>query len=324
MCQISFFVVIFIFIIAEYRQLFKYIMKVDKKKLIYSTVQGGIMFKKYAAITAACAVYAFGYACFLSPNRLAPGGVSGLAVILGRFLPIDSGIIILCLNIPLLAAGFFVFGKVFLFPTLYATVVSSLFISAASFLPAGLLPVTGDLLIAGAAGGVLLGAGIGWIFRLGATTGGTDIVVRLLTRKLPHIRSGFFFLAVDSLVVILSAIVFGHADLALYAALSLFVSTKVFDAVLYGTNTARLLLIITAKPAEVIAEATKKLDLGITVLEAKGGYTGTSNTLLVCAVKKPAYPAMRQLVQRQDPAAFMIVASADEVYGTGFLSKENP
>lgn len=278
------------------------------------------MVKKYSMITAACVIYALGYACFLSPNQLAPGGMSGLAVVLGEFIPIDEGIIILCLNTPLLIAGAIVFGSQFFFSTIYATVVSSLFISAASYLPEMFLPLTGDLLTAGLAGGVMTAVGMGLIFREGATTGGTDIIVRLIQRKVPHIRTGALFLVVDSCIVALSAVVFGNINLALYAAIALFANTKVFDAILYGTNSARLLLIITSKPEEIIAQATQPpLELGVTVVESRGGYTGAENTMLVCAVKKPVFPKMQKLVLTIDPAAFIIVSSADEIYGEGFI-----
>jgi len=278
------------------------------------------MLKRCAIITAACAVYAIGYACFLSPNHLAPGGVSGLAVILGEFVPLNQGIIILCLNIPLLAAGAITFGKDFLVSTLYATVVSSLFISIASLLPSDFLPPTHDLLTAGLAGGVLTAVGMGIIFRQSATTGGTDIIVRLIQKKLPHLRTGILFLTVDSIVVALSAAVFGNINLALYAAISLFAATKVFDAVLYGTNAQRLLIIITNNPKKIIDAAAKPLNIGITVAETRGGYTGEPNTMLICAVRKTVFPAVKQTVLAADPAAFLIVSSADEIYGIGFIS----
>lgn len=278
------------------------------------------MLKRYTAITAACVIYAVGYACFLSPNHLAPGGVSGLAVILGEFVPVSKGIIILLLNLPLLIVGAAVFGSRFLFSTMYASVVSSLLISAASCLPAGFLPVTDDLLTAGLAGGALIAVGMGLIFRQNATTGGTDIIVSLIRRKIPHVRTGVIFLAVDSFVVVLSAAVFGDVDLALYAAVSLFVSTKVFDAVLYGTNSARLLLIITRCPEKVIGDAAKTLKIGITAVRAKGGYTSEEKTMLVCAVRKAAFPAVKEWVLSVDPEAFIIVSSADEIYGKGFIS----
>ncbi len=276
------------------------------------------MHKQIPLITAACVIYAAGYACFLAPNHLAPGGISGLAVILSHLTGLNNGILILALNLPLLLIGAFAFGFRFFFSTLYATLISSTFISAAAFLPSGFLPVTKDLLTAGLAGGVLTAAGMGLIFRAGATTGGTDIIVRLIGKRLPHIKTGMLFLVVDSCVVTLSAIVFGNIDLALYAAVALVTNTRVFDAVLYGTNAARLLLIVTATPTEVIKQATRKLELGVTVLDARGGYTSQARTVLVCAVKKRAFPAMKRLTLTVDPGAFLIVTSADEIYGTGF------
>jgi uncharacterized membrane-anchored protein YitT (DUF2179 family) len=142
-------------------------------------------------------------------------------------------------------------------------------------------------------------------------------------RKIPHVRTGVLFLAVDSFVVTLSAIVFGNINVALYAAISLFVSTRVFDAVLCGTNSARLLLIITKKPASAIQTAVNHLNLGVTVVETKGGYTGENNTMLVCAVKKTAFPALKKMLLSADPQAFLIVSSADEIYGKGFISHGN-
>ncbi len=276
--------------------------------------------KRYTIITAACVIYAIGYACFLSPNHLAPGGISGIAVVLGEFLPLNKGLIILLLNLPLLAVGAIVFGRSFFLSTLYATAASSLLISAAALLPKTFLPLTEDLLTAGLAGGTLLAVGMGLIFRQSATTGGTDIIVRLIQRKLPHVRTGMIFLTVDSCVIALSAAVFGNVNLALYAAISLLASTKVFDAILYGTNSQRLLIIITGHPEKVIRTATKQLNIGVTVIETRGGYTGNANTMLLCAVRKIAFPAVKETVLSADPGAFIIVSSADEIYGKGFIS----
>ena len=261
-------------------------------------------FRKYALITVACIAYAVAIAVFLDPHALAPGGVSGLAIVLSSFLSIDTGMIILLFNIPLLIVGTIRLGRSFAAGTIYATVVSSLMVTGISAaMSAWSVPVpSDDYLLNAVVGGALQAVGIGVIFRCGATTGGTDML----------------FMCIDSTIIALSAIVTGSIEIALYAAISLIVCSYLIDRILYGPDTAKFLIIITDRAAEVISAVFEKYDIGITRMNGKGAYTGDGKEVLLCAVKKPLAPYVCDVVHSVDKKAFVIITDAAEVHGEGF------
>ena len=277
-------------------------------------------FRKYALITVACIAYAVAIAVFLDPHALAPGGVSGLAIVLSSFLSIDTGMIILLFNIPLLIVGTIRLGRSFAAGTIYATVVSSLMVTGISAaMSAWSVPVpSDDYLLNAVVGGALQAVGIGVIFRCGATTGGTDIVIRLLLLRHRHLHTGMLFMCIDSTIIALSAIVTGSIEIALYAAISLIVCSYLIDRILYGPDTAKFLIIITDRAAEVISAVFEKYDIGITRMNGKGAYTGDGKEVLLCAVKKPLAPYVCDVVHSVDKKAFVIITDAAEVHGEGF------
>lgn len=279
--------------------------------------------RQYTLITLACAAYAVAIAVFLDPHALAPGGVSGLAIVLSKFIPLDTGIIILLFNIPLLIIGTIRLGRSFAAGTIYATVVSSLMITGINgVMAAWNVPLPShDLLLNGVVGGALQAVGIGVIFRCGATTGGTDILIRLLLLHHRHLQTGMLFLCVDSTIIALSAIVSGSIEIALYAAISLVVSSYIIDRILYGPDTAKFLIIITDRAAEVINAVFEKYDIGMTRLNGKGAYTGDGKEVLLCAIKKPLAPYVCDIVHTVDKKAFVIVTDAAEVHGEGFQER---
>ncbi|MGN1345547.1 MAG: YitT family protein [Eubacteriales bacterium] len=191
--------------------------------------------RRYTVITLGCALYAAGFALFLEPAHLAAGGVSGIAVLVTHFWEaVDGGTVIFLLNLPLLLVGSLVFGGRFFFGTVWATVVSSGMISLAEhFMYA---PIGDDRYFCAVMGALLTGVGMGMIFRCGATTGGTDIVVRLIQRRVPKIKTGYLFLFVDAAVVLASGVVFGDAATVVYSALSLAANTLVLNLMLYGVT----------------------------------------------------------------------------------------
>lgn len=276
--------------------------------------------QKYGVITLACAAYAVAIAVFLDPYALAPGGVSGLAIVLSTCIPLDTGIIILLFNVPLLIIGSLRLGKSFAAGTIYATVTSSLMITGITYIIATLhlsLP-SNDLLLNSIVGGVLQAVGIGVIFRCGATTGGTDIIIRLLLLRHRHLHTGKLFLCVDSLIIFLSVIVSRSVEIALYAALSLTVCSYLIDRIMYGPDTAKVLIIITDTPDKIVNAVFQKYDIGMTRLQGKGAYTGDAKEVLFCAIKKPLAPYVCDLIHIEDKKAFVIVADAAEVHGEGF------
>ncbi|MBQ4054666.1 MAG: YitT family protein [Clostridia bacterium] len=276
--------------------------------------------KSFLLITLGCVLYSVGFVLFISPNHLAPGGVTGISVILSKFIPLGEGTLILLMNIPLLIIGLWKFGKSFLVQTVYATVVSALMMEGVSYVvsvaPVNLIPTT-DLLLAGIVGGVVVGCGMGLIFRCGGTTGGTDIIVKLVRLRYPHIRTGKMFIIFDAMVVAASAIAFRNVEIALYAALTLVSTSLSIDYVLYGTDGARLVYIITDKHDE-ISKKLLALDVGVTVMKGIGAYTGNDKDVLMAAVRKQAFPKVRQTVSEIDEESFMIVSSASEIFGKIF------
>ncbi len=276
--------------------------------------------KNFLLITLGCVLYSVGFVLFISPNHLAPGGVTGISVILSKFIPLGEGTLILLMNIPLLIIGLWKFGKSFLVQTVYATVVSALMMEGISYIvsvaPVNLIPTT-DLLLAGIVGGVVVGCGMGLIFRCGGTTGGTDVVVKLVRLRYPHIRTGKMFIIFDAMVVAASAIVFRNVEIALYAALTLVATSLSIDQVLYGTDGARLVYIITERHEEV-SKKLLNLDVGVTVMKGIGAYTGNEKDVIMAAVRKQAFPKVRQAVSEIDEDSFMIVSSASEIFGKRF------
>lgn len=264
-------------------------------------------------------MYAVGIACFLDPNRLIPGGVSGLSIMISHLVDwVGTGALIFILNVPLLIAGLIKFGKNFLFSTVYVTALSSVAIDLIGHLAAKHLPITDDLLLSALAGGSLMAVGLGLVLRGGGTTGGTDIVTKFLRLRFKHVKTGNIYLMVDSAVILTSAIVFRDIEGALYAAFSLIVSTRVLDLVLYGGDSAKLVYIISERADEIAGRLMLELNLGATYLEGRGAYTGEQKNVLMCAAHRRSFPKIRALVSQVDDMAFMIVGSAQEIFGKGF------
>lgn len=271
---------------------------------------------KYAIRTAAAAVYAMGISLFLDPNSLAPGGVSGISIILNRITSVDTGTLILLLNIPILMFGAWKFGIRFMFATIYSTVMASLFINLIGTFP----PVTRDPLLAALAGGCLVAVGIGMTFRSGSTTGGMDIVIRFLREKLPHLKTGSLMLSLDAVVVSASALAFRDVERALYAGISLGVTSFVLDLVLYGRDSAKLIYIISDHAREISERLLRELGVGVTYLEGAGAYSGKEKQVIFCVMRKPLSPKAEAVVKEEDPHAFLIVTNATEIYGEGYKS----
>ena len=269
---------------------------------------------RYAAIIVGCLIYAAGIAIFLDPNGLAPGGVTGIAIMISYATRIPTGTLVLIINIPLLIIGAWKFGRNFLMYTAVSTVLSSLMINWLSAISLGI----GDKLLSGIVGGTLMAVGMGIVFKCGGTTGGSDILVKLLRLKYRHLRTGTLFAITDTIIVAASALVFKNIENALYAGIALAVSSIVLDLVLYGPDEAKSVMIISDRAEDVAKRILEELDIGVTYLQGRGAYTGADKQVLLCAMRKALFPKVRQIVQQEDPAAFMIVSNATEIFGEGF------
>ena len=270
--------------------------------------------KNYSMITLAAIVYAAGVSLFLDPNNLAPGGVTGIAILIGRLSGLGTGILILLLNVPLLLLGIWKFGWKFIFSTFYAIFV----ISAATDMLAPVGAVTKEPILAAAAGGALTAAGLGIVFRAGATTGGMDIVIKVLRIKYPHIRTGSLFLITDVMIASMSGLVFGNVDVVLYALIAIFIMSYVLDLVLYGGDEAKLFYIVSDRPEKIAERILGEIDLGVTYLEGKGAYSSQNKKVIMCVTRKQQAPGIEGVVREEDPGAFMIISGASEIYGEGY------
>ena len=275
---------------------------------------------RYALILAASLVYAAAIALFLDPNQLAPGGVSGIAIILNRLTHLPTGTLTLMMNIPLLALGMWKLGWRFVLSTLTAVVSSSLFTNLLA--PYG--PLTDDRLLAAAAGGAMMAIGIGMLFKLGATSGGTDILIRVIKLKYKHLKTGQLFLATDCCVIAASALIFHDIDLALYAAMATMICSFCLDLVLYGRDEAKLVYLITNQEKTIANRLMAELEIGVTYLQGQGAYTKDNKRVILCAMHKRLLPQVQEIAMKEDPCAFLIVTSASEIFGEGFKDISSP
>ncbi|HKM34881.1 MAG TPA: YitT family protein [Lachnospiraceae bacterium] len=270
----------------------------------------------YILITLSSFVYAVAVSLFLDPNNLAPGGVTGISIILNRIFGINTGMMILFINIPILLLGMWKFGFRFIISTIYCTVLISIFTDLLGKIGA----VTADPLLASLTGAVLMAIGMGGIFKAGATSGGTDIIIKILRRHFPHIRTGFLFLLTDVLIVTASALVFRNIDRALYAGITVFVTSYILDLVLYGRDGAKLIFIISDESEKITNRLLEELDIGVTFIEGQGAYSRKAKQVIMCAMKKQIAPLAEAIVKDEDSGAFMIVTSATEIFGEGYKS----
>lgn len=279
--------------------------------------------KKYATwlftfikLILASVLYSIGVALFLDPNNLAPGGVTGISILLNRLTFIDTGTLILLLNIPLLLIAWKKFGLCFVTGTLFVLIL----ISGITNYLQRFEPLTGDMLLASAGGGICIALGLGIVLKCGVTTGGTDIVVRLLRIRYPHIKTGALFLLVDLTIIAGSFLVFHDLEKVMYAIIAVMVTSWGLDLVLYGKDEARLIYVISDKTDVIAKLFMDELHLGVTFLEGTGAYTDKKKKIIMCVAKKRIAPKVEEVVKLNDTNAFMIVTDADEIFGQGYKS----
>lgn len=270
---------------------------------------------RYIVITFAACIYAVGISMFLDPNNLAPGGLTGAAVILTRILPITLGTLIVIMNIPIMILGAWKFGARFTLSTLYTLVVSSAFMEVFERMS---YVVTHDKILAALVGGTLMGAGMGLCLRMETTTGGIDIIIKVLRQKYRQVKSGEMYLIIDGLILAAAALYFRDIEVSMYAGVAIVVSTYILDKVLYGSDEAKLVYIVSNKRKIIATRMMVELNMGVTLVEGKGAYNMENTEVIMCVMHKQNLTKVRNLVSEVDPEAFMIVSSATEVFGEGF------
>lgn len=267
----------------------------------------------YLWLTVGVTVFALGMNFFLAPNKIAAGGVSGLAVVVFHLFGFPVGVTMLVLNVPLFLLGVRVLGASFGARSIYGFVLLSVAVDAtAPFLA----PLTGDALLASIYGGVLMGIGTGLTYRVGGSTGGTAIAARLISHY-SNMGVGRALLLADGFVIIVAGIAFG-AELALYGLLAVFITMRVIDLIEEGSPYAKAALIITDQPDEISARIISELERGVTALPAKGMYTKQERNILFVTVYQDQIGRLKQLVHVVDPEAFVVISDVHEALGEGF------
>ena len=270
----------------------------------------------YVWITLASAIYAVGFNWCYEPNQIGFGGITGVGQIINAILPwAPIGTVVIILNIPLFILGWKFIGGHLLVTSLFAMFVSSAAIDALNAIYT-FQPM--DPMLATIYGGVLMGLSLGVVFLQGATTGGTDLIARLLKLKMAWLPMGKLLMVIDLVVILAVAAAFGNVDSALYGVVALYISSMVMDMVLYGLDTAKVAYIISQDPRAIAQKLTRDLDRGVTIRQGRGAWSGQDKEVLMCAFKQRQIVAMKRMVKEVDPAAFLIVCDAHDVMGEGF------
>ena len=260
-------------------------------------------------------IFALGFSLFLQPNEMSPGGISGLAMVIVELLGFGStGTLSILINLPLFVLGGMKIGKRFFAGSLLGMLLSSVLIDAF----AAVSLVQAEPLISALYGGVLCGLGLGVVFMCGTSTGGSDILVRLLKLKYRNVPIGQISMSFDAIVVVLTGLVFRDVTKALYTGIAVFVCGQVVDAVVYRFDYSKVALVISREHAAIAEAIGKKLDRGATYLKAEGSYSHTEMKVVLTAVKKQQVAELKELVMEIDPQAFVIVQEAHQVLGDGF------
>ena len=261
------------------------------------------------------AVFALGFSAFLGPNDMSAGGISGLALVFVELTGIGTvGTLSILINLPLFILGGIKIGKRFFAGSLIGMVLSSLMIDGLAFLAIPDL----DPLLAVLYGGVVCGLGLGVVFMAGTSTGGSDILVRLLKLRYRNVPIGQISMCFDAVVVLLTGLVFQDISKALYTGITVFLCGKVIDAVVYNFDYSKVALIISSEYETIAREIGLKLDRGATFLHAEGSYSHTPTKVVLAAVKKQQLAELKELVVQIDPNAFIIMQEAHQVLGDGF------
>lgn len=260
-------------------------------------------------------LYAAGIYTFAGNAGFAPGGVSGLALIMDHLWGIPVGTMTLLLNIPLVVISYRAVGRRLLVKSAVTMVISSLFLD----LVFPLFPMySGDRLIASVCSGAFLGAGMALFYLRGSSSGGIDFLTFTIKKKKPHMTIGVITMLIDLVVILLGWPVFGDVDAVLYGVLATFVSTVIIDKILYGAGAGTLAVIITKKGKETAERISEKAGRGVTSLRAVGAYTRSEKEMLLCACSKAEAYLVKSAVQDVDENAFFMFVETSEVFGEGF------
>ncbi len=260
---------------------------------------------------------ALGVWCFIEPCRIAPGGVSGMALLVNYLTAVPVGIMTLVLNIPLLISSYLCLNRKMTWKTIQTVLIMSLVLDG---LVTPLFPqYVGDKLLSSVFGGILAGVGMAMIFMRDSTTGGGDILAKLLQKRFPYMHTGYALMMTDAVVIAASVLVFGKLEAALYGMISMVATTQTIDALLYGMNKGAMVMIHSEKNREIAEEIMERLNRGTTLFKSVGGFSKKEGETLLCVIDRKQFYLVKEIAYAHDPRAFVVVSETKETYGEGFL-----
>ncbi|MEG1153148.1 MAG: YitT family protein [Ruthenibacterium sp.] len=264
-------------------------------------------------------LFALGIYTFAKASAFAPGGISGLALVINYLTGLPIGVMTLLLNIPIILISYKVVGKLFLLKSLRTMLISTFFMDVVfPHIPLYI----GDRFLAALFTGLFVGAGLAIVYMRGSSTGGTDFLIIAINKLRPHLSVGTVTLLTDSLVIVLGGFVFGDIDAMLYGVISTVVASVIMDKLMYGSGGGKMMIIISDAAAEIATQIAVLVDRGSTLVHATGTYSGEERLMLYCVCSKTQAFRIKSAAHEIDPLAFMILTDATEVYGEGFLEKD--
>ena len=258
---------------------------------------------------------AIGTQMFNAPNRIAPGGVTGLAILINYLTELPISIVVLMFNIPLLILGWIFLSKGSSIKTVKSVLIMTLMLEVVRAIG---WVYQGDTILAALYGGVLAGLGIVLILMRGSTTGGSTLAANLIQKRMRSVPVGRLLFVLDGVVLILAALVYQNIETALFAMITIFTQAWIIDSILYGLDKGKVLMIVTQDHKAVSARILEEIDRGCTLLEGTGAYTGQDRPVLLCAVRKSQFYQVKRVVLAVDPGAFIMAMEANQIIGKGF------
>ncbi len=261
-------------------------------------------------------LYGIGTHCFVVPSQIAPGGASGIAIMINFLTELPVGTLTFIINIPLLLLAWRYVSRSFVINTSIACIASAVILDGfvAKFIP----QYIGDRMVGSLFGGVFVGIGMALIFLSGSTTGGSDILGKLFKKRFPHVSMGRALLIIDGIILSSSIFVFGNIESALFGMINLFTCTQIIDSIMYGLDKGAHVTVVTSKPEAISKKIIEHIERSATIMQAKGAYSGEATHVLLCVVRKSEFYLLRSVIYEADPKAFLMVTESTEVYGEGF------
>jgi len=259
---------------------------------------------------------AVGIFCFAEQADIAPGGMSGVAIMLKYLFDVPVGLMTFFLNIPLLILAWKYISRKFTVKTLKTLLFNTIILDyvVTPYFP----QYAGDRMLSSIFGGIFMGVGLAFIFMRGSTTGGTDIVSHLMELRFPHVPIGTMLMIIDCAILSASVLVFGNLESGLFGVVALFCQTRVIDSVVYGLDKGRTVMIMSPRNREIAARIIDEMEHGATFLEGRGAYSGKEMEVLYVVVRVPEFHQLKQITYEEDPDAFLVVSEANQIIGEGF------